>query len=183
MPSLQLPPSLLPAGFAPDLTACGSGDSPMAFTPAMPLGASGIKRSAPLGSGGHYRRVRARCRMRWPATRHARLLHPLAQHMRPDHPVSPLHPARPAPRRCPGAKAQPLATCSIWASDFAMDGIHVPCTSTPVLEFTSPASPDGGAAHVAGALVQYDDGREALAFMMNWCGAREHACAHADAAC
>lgn len=54
-------------GFMPDLAACGSSDAPLAeampLTEAMPLGISGIRRGAPLTSGGLYRRgtARARC--------------------------------------------------------------------------------------------------------------------------
>jgi hypothetical protein len=38
-----------------DVTACSSADTPMRFTAAMPLGASGVKRTAPLSSLGLWR--------------------------------------------------------------------------------------------------------------------------------
>ncbi|KIZ05898.1 hypothetical protein MNEG_2062 [Monoraphidium neglectum] len=64
--------------------------------------------------------------------------------------------------RCPGSgSAPPLATCSMWASDFAATGLHPPCQSTPVLMV---------GANVAGTLVKFGDGRESLAFMHDCAG-------------
>ncbi|GBF97931.1 hypothetical protein Rsub_10604 [Raphidocelis subcapitata] len=42
-------------GYSPDVSACTSDDVPLRFTAAAPLGISGIKSSAVLGSGGLYR--------------------------------------------------------------------------------------------------------------------------------
>jgi hypothetical protein len=39
-------------GLNPDYDACSANDLPMKFTEAMPLGVSGVKRDAPLSTGG-----------------------------------------------------------------------------------------------------------------------------------
>ena len=68
--------------------------------------------------------------------------------------------------RCPGAKAQPLGSCNMWAADFAATGIAAPCAATSVLD-VAPAAAGGNATDVAGALLRYADGRESLAFMFS----------------
>jgi len=46
--------------------------------------------------------------------------------------------------RCPGDISQKLATCSIWANDFASTGIQAPCDASPIVTFN--AAPELGAA-------------------------------------
>ena len=93
--------------------------------------------------------------------------------------------------RCPGIRAAPLPTCSIWpGSDIeAAGGLHPGCTSKPFLSY------DAGGASVAATLVTYFDapaapaasrgdgggggsgggGRQALAFTMD-CAAWSASC-------
>ena len=69
--------------------------------------------------------------------------------------------------RCPGAKAQVLPTCGLFAADFSASGLTPACTPTPLLE-----TPAG----VVAATVKHADGRELMAFTFD-CADWSTACA------
>ncbi|KAI8466505.1 MAG: hypothetical protein J3K34DRAFT_524504 [Monoraphidium minutum] len=119
-------------GFTPT-PACTSKVFGLRFTPAAPMGNSGINRNALLESAGVY--------------------------------------------MCPGVAGKPLPTCSLWANDFVGAGIHPQCNTSVILELDP--NPAAGAAHkgktVGGALVDYEDGRQLMAFMVD-CATWSPAC-------
>ncbi|KIZ05734.1 hypothetical protein MNEG_2222 [Monoraphidium neglectum] len=111
-------------GWNPDTTACTSSYSRMNISAAMPLGISGIKRTANLSAEGLY--------------------------------------------RCPALRSSPAVTsCNMWAADFTNPGIVMPCNVSSILDLST--------TYVGGTLVNYQDGREVLAFMFD-CGGWSTSC-------
>jgi hypothetical protein len=53
----------------------------------------------------------------------------------------------------------------MWAADFTNPGIVMPCNVSSILDLST--------TYVGGTLVNYQDGREVLAFMFDWCGAQD----------
>jgi hypothetical protein len=65
--------------------------------------------------------------------------------------------------RCSGALPAAYTTCNFWLPDGV---VSHDCTTTSVLEVDAPSGRS-----VAGTLVNYDDGRQALVFMNDVSGA------------
>jgi len=79
--------------------------------------------------------------------------------------------------RCAGVIPASSTTCGIAANDFTATGIFQNCTSTPFLTFEAAPGINPALAQptMAGALVSYADGREAMVYTFD-CAAWQTSC-------